>query len=413
MAPYPKILSIGTGGGGLDLGIRIACPQARAVCYVEREAWCIVHLVDAIEKGLLDDAPVWDDARTFDGHPWRGAVDLILAGYPCQPFSVAGRRRGETDPRHLWPTIARIIREVHPPFVFLENVANHLRLGFRSVRDDLRAMGYGIEAGLFTAAEVGAPHERKRLFVLAYHEGDGQSGGRLHTRSRREGAGTAESDRAGSAVANGEGNGRGQGTEPLQSGTGEPEPTDSGEAVGYPEKQSRRESHHEKCPVSRKNARDASCGAGSRMVDSRRSRWRARDEGRRCSSQRDDGGGQAAGGAGESGEAVGHADAAGRNEAVERSPQIRRPFPPGPADYEAWREIIREDLGLSPATLSARNLAATIEPAFRGMVDGLASRVHALRALGNGVVPLVAAVAFLALLARVGKWCLWRLADER
>ena len=85
--------------------------------------------------------PVWDDVATFDGGSWRGAVDIVTAGYPCQPFSVAGKRRGAEDPRHLWPHVARIIGEVEPPFVFLENVAHHLRLGFPEVAAGLVGMG--------------------------------------------------------------------------------------------------------------------------------------------------------------------------------------------------------------------------------------------------------------------------------
>ncbi len=125
-----------------------------------------------MEDASLDQAVVWDDVGTFDGRSWRGAVDIITAGYPCQPFSVAGKRRGADDPRHLWPHVARIICEVEPPFVFLENVAHHLRLGFPEVASGLVGMGYRLAAGLFTAAEVGAPHKRERLFILAIREGD-------------------------------------------------------------------------------------------------------------------------------------------------------------------------------------------------------------------------------------------------
>jgi DNA (cytosine-5)-methyltransferase 1 len=142
------------------------------VGYVERDAFAASILVARMEDASLDRAPVWDDVASFDGCPWRGAVDIVTAGYPCQPFSVAGRRRGADDPRHLWPHVARIIGEVKPPFVFLENVAHHLRLGFPEVAAGLVGMGYRLAAGLFTAAEVGAPHKRERLFILAIREGD-------------------------------------------------------------------------------------------------------------------------------------------------------------------------------------------------------------------------------------------------
>ncbi|WP_235905764.1 DNA cytosine methyltransferase [Pseudooceanicola pacificus] len=164
--------SLCSGAGGLDLGLAIAIPGYRAVGHVERETYAAATLVARMEDASLDKAVVWDDVATFDGRPWRGAVDIVTAGYPCQPFSVAGKRRGADDPRHLWPHVARIIGEVAPPFVFLENVAHHLRLGFPEVAGGLVGMGYRLAAGLFTAAEVGAPHKRERLFILAIREGD-------------------------------------------------------------------------------------------------------------------------------------------------------------------------------------------------------------------------------------------------
>ena len=165
-------LSLCSGAGGLDLGLAIAIPGYRAVGHVERETFAAATLVARMEDASLDQAVVWDDVGTFDGRPWRGAVDIVTAGYPCQPFSVAGKRRGADDPRHLWPHVARIIGEIEPPFVFLENVAHHLRLGFPEVASGLVGMGYKLAAGLFTAAEVGAPHKRERLFILAIREGD-------------------------------------------------------------------------------------------------------------------------------------------------------------------------------------------------------------------------------------------------
>ena len=165
-------LSLCSGAGGLDLGLTIALPRYRAVGYVERDAYAAAILVARMEDAALDSAPVWDDVASFDGRPWRGTVDIVTAGYPCQPFSVAGKRRGAEDPRHLWPHVARIVGETEPPFVFLENVAHHLRLGFPEVAGGLVGMGYRLAAGLFTAAEVGAPHRRERLFILAHRERD-------------------------------------------------------------------------------------------------------------------------------------------------------------------------------------------------------------------------------------------------
>jgi len=134
-------LSLCSGAGGLDLGLHLACHGYRTVGHVERDAYAAAVLVARMEDAALDPAPVWDDLATFDGRPWRGAVDIVTAGYPCQPFSVAGKRRGVDDPRHLWPHVARIIAETEPSFVFLENVAHHLRLGFPEVAGGLVGMG--------------------------------------------------------------------------------------------------------------------------------------------------------------------------------------------------------------------------------------------------------------------------------
>jgi len=138
---------------------------------VEREAACVEILATRMEEGSLDPAPVWSDARTFDGLAWRGAVDIIAAGYPCQPFSTAGKRKGADDPRHLWPDIKRIIGEVRPGAVVLENVKGHVRLGLSEVLEDLHELGFDAEWGVFSAAQAGAPHRRERLFLVAHRHG--------------------------------------------------------------------------------------------------------------------------------------------------------------------------------------------------------------------------------------------------
>src|SRR3990167_2384765 len=97
-------------------------PTARTVCYIEREVFCVAVLVEKMRNKQLDDAPVWSDLTTFDGKPWRGVVDCIIAGFPCPPVSVAGKQLGASDERWLWPELKRIIGEVRPSFVFLENV---------------------------------------------------------------------------------------------------------------------------------------------------------------------------------------------------------------------------------------------------------------------------------------------------
>jgi DNA (cytosine-5)-methyltransferase 1 len=166
-----NVLALCAGYSGIELGIKLVMPEARVVCYVERDSYTAANLVARMANKTLDEAPVWDNVKTFRGRRWRGKVDIITAGYPCQPFSLAGKRRGTKDPRHLWPDIARIVSEVRPPICFFENVASHLTLGFPSVKKDLQRLGYRVEARIVSALECGAAHTRQRLFILGYAHG--------------------------------------------------------------------------------------------------------------------------------------------------------------------------------------------------------------------------------------------------
>jgi len=181
-------LALCAGIGGMEFGLALALGDSyRTVCYVEREAYAAACLVKRMEEGFLDKAPVWDDVATFDGLPWRGLVDIVSSGFPCQPFSLAGKRMCEKDPRHLWPHIARIIGECEPSLVFLENV--HIS-AFREPFDDLRAMGFTLAPPyICTAAEMGAGHIRRRVFVLGYaqHQGRVQPQGSEREERRRTG----------------------------------------------------------------------------------------------------------------------------------------------------------------------------------------------------------------------------------
>lgn len=129
------------------MGLRLNFPNASTICYVEIEAYVCAFLEKRMREGILDDAPIWTNLKSFDGKPWCGKVDCLTAGYPCQPFSIAGKKPGEKDPRHLWPEVCRVIRECQPAICFLENVGAHLRMGFEQVHDDLCTMGYEIKSG--------------------------------------------------------------------------------------------------------------------------------------------------------------------------------------------------------------------------------------------------------------------------
>jgi len=173
-----NIISFCSGYCGIELGLRLAGVDVREVAYVEREAFTAANLVAKIEQGKLAPAPVWTDVKNFPAEIFRGKIHGIVGGYPCQPFSVAGKRKGTADPRHLWPYIAKHVKTIKPAWCFFENVSGHLRLGFEEVLKSLRDMDYKVAAGLFTAAEVGAPHRRERLFVLAYSNSNRENLGR-------------------------------------------------------------------------------------------------------------------------------------------------------------------------------------------------------------------------------------------
>ena len=165
----PTVLSIYAGGGGLDLGLRLAMPDARTVGYVEREAAACEILATNIEAGRLDDAPIWTDAATFDCAPWRGKVDWVVGGPPCQPFSNAGLHLGADDSRNQWPTALGMVAGVQPGGCFFENVAaaDSLWYIYEEVIPGLQSLGYKVACGIFTAAEIGAPHVRDRIFIFA------------------------------------------------------------------------------------------------------------------------------------------------------------------------------------------------------------------------------------------------------
>lgn len=156
------------GYGGIELGLKRVIPNLRSVALCEIEAFACANLVAKMEAGLMDCAPIWTDLKTFPWAEFRDRVDILTGGYPCQPFSAAGKRLGTEDPRHLWPFIADGIRILRPKLCFFENVEGHISLGLREVIGELGAIGYQTAWGIFSASEVGAPHQRKRVFILAY-----------------------------------------------------------------------------------------------------------------------------------------------------------------------------------------------------------------------------------------------------
>lgn len=311
-----------------------------------------------MREGHLDEAPIWSDIRTFDGRPWRGKVAGIVGGYPCQPFSSAGARLGTNDPRHLWPHIERIIGETGPDWCFFENVSGHVSLGyFDVVRPALENFGFRVAEALIEAADVGAPHKRQRLFILAAKPG---------------------------ALADAECEGRGQERTGSQVDTGRESEPGRG-ALVHTDLEVRgvhgAELPHVGDPISQ-----GLQGRLQRGVSGPEEREgplrRASEPGSVLA--------DAVGERGCCGEAwcsdAAHAGPPGGGLAE---------FPPGPGDIEAWRDVLERFPLLAPA----------LEPELCGMAHGPAPGVDIpqsakLQLLGNAVVPQQAAIAF-KLLERV------------
>jgi DNA (cytosine-5)-methyltransferase 1 len=355
-----RALSLCSGIGGLDLALRRL--GVVSVGYLERDAYAAAVLVDRMEVAALDRAPVWADLSTFDAGPWRGGVDLVSAGYPCQPFSLAGPRTGEHHPSHLWPHVRRIVERVAPPLVVLENVAGHLSLGFDVVLSDLAALGFDAEWGLFSAAEAGAPHRRERLFVLAYRDLDG----------------LRELGRGG--LLDGERSSRGNDAD----GRGGP-------------------------------SADVEHAAGPRSARRKRRQWNGEASGRAVPGGPGEGvahelhGAHPGRGAGAEGphvgdgataaarrDGVGHADAGHdprlHGERGERDPALGA-WPPGPGDRDAWARVLAVDPLLAPALPAVRGVA-------HGLPGPLVDRIDRLRCLGNAVSPAQAELAICELARR-------------
>ncbi len=159
-------LALFAGAGGGILGGALL--GWRTVCAVEINPYCQRVLLARQRDGMLPDFPIWDDVQTFDGVPWRGLVDVISGGFPCQDISVAGRGTGIDGAKSgMWRHFARIIREVAPRYVFVENSPALVTRGLGRVLGDLAALGYDARWGVLSADAVGAPHGRDRLWIRA------------------------------------------------------------------------------------------------------------------------------------------------------------------------------------------------------------------------------------------------------
>ena len=163
-------LALFAGAGGGILGGHLL--GWRTVCAVEWADYPRRVLLARQRDGILPRFPIWDDVQTFDGNPWRGRVDVVSGGFPCQDISAAGKGAGIDGARSgMWFHMARIVREVRPRFVFVENSPMLTSRGLGRVLGDLAAMGYDAEWCVLGAVDVGAPHRRDRIWIVAHAAG--------------------------------------------------------------------------------------------------------------------------------------------------------------------------------------------------------------------------------------------------
>jgi DNA (cytosine-5)-methyltransferase 1 len=162
-------LALFAGAGGGILGGHLL--GWRTVCAVEWEPYPASVLCARQNDGFLPPFPVWDDVQTFDGKPWRGIVDVVSGGFPCQDISAAGKGEGIDGERSgMWREMARIIHEVRPRFVFVENSPMLTSRGLGTVLGDLASMGFNARWGVLGAADVGAPHRRDRIWITGWRD---------------------------------------------------------------------------------------------------------------------------------------------------------------------------------------------------------------------------------------------------
>lgn len=160
-------LALFAGAGGGILGGKLL--GWRTVCAVEFDPYAASVLVQRQNDGLLPPFPIWNDVRTFDGRPWRGIVDVVSGGFPCQDISAAGRGAGIAGERSgLWSEFARIIGEVRPRYAFVENSPILTSRGLGVVLGDLAALGFDARWGVLGASSIGAPHRRERIWIVAH-----------------------------------------------------------------------------------------------------------------------------------------------------------------------------------------------------------------------------------------------------
>lgn len=312
------------------------------VCAVEWDPYCCEVLRERVDDGWFPGCTIWQgDVRAFPAEEWAVRVDCVHAGFPCQPHSVAGKRKGAEDDRNLWPATARVIGAIRPRWAFLENVPGFISNGFvGTVLGDLARLGYDADWTVLGADDVGATHRRKRWWCLAYRSRHGWQQGRPESEGQQRRSDAAE---CGCDVAD---------ADCLRD-----ERRGVSTFLGYQKVDPAQETHQ------RQRGRQ---GANGGVVPL----WPPAPS-----------------------------DAAGWRDLLERWPELA----PAVAYHENQRRSRRyqprpdmERNGLQPAQRDGGEGQAP-ESSVRGAPDGLAHRVQRLKALGNGQVPLAAAAAWVML----------------
>lgn len=390
-------LALFAGAGGGILGGVLLGWTCVGACEIERHPREV--LLARQRDGILPKFPIWDDVRTFDGKPWRGLVDIITGGFPCQDISAAGKGAGINGERSgLWAEMHRIIREVRPRFAYLENSPMLVSRGLGRVLGDLAEIGYNAVWTCLSAADCGAPHKRERIWILAMQAHDTDTDmlqraecGEQHERSEIIAHRCTDRMAPGGEVDNPDGQGR------------RPKQLEAGELEAALEKAPRQQpcgagGHEGNIPNSNQLRRRTPPATGNIQAEQPHAlRVRGASSGGEVPDTN---------GAGQQAPQQSRADEAAQP-AVERGCHV--------PDSASGGQQIRlqckegEHRGAqgkapdvpSPCGATGRagkkpsgNTWWSVEPRLGRVVDGVAHRVDRLKALGNGQVPIVAATAF-------------------
>jgi len=374
-------LALFAGAGGGILGGHLL--GWRTVCAVEWEEYPASILCARQNDYLLPPFPIWDDVCSFDGTPWRGIVDVISGGFPCQDISAAGKGVGIDGERSgMWGEMARIIHEVRPRYVFVENSPMLTSRGLGRVLGDLASMGFDARWGVLGAADIGANHQRDRIWIVAKWRG--QLPHAQHHRIRwweqqqesiaRSHGEASYSDGIGSQITTNEQELEGEGGNQLQA----EQPRDPSQVANASEQglQGEQWSQFE--------------GDGDRSTDQGEAMANARCE------LRDQGNSAELGGGEEVGATCTVLDQSGGE-----GQSLPYPMLDGLQGFgEEWGSEGQTGLCGGEGSNEEQDLFATssywwsVEPDVGRVVDGLAARVDRLKAVGNGQVPLCASQAF-------------------